>query len=501
MRVRIGVGLAVSVVLSLPALGASAQTAESPWSTLATADVEALYQAVTTIHPGMRDSATPDFPDRVDDAYRAARITARGATSWQDWRSATLGFIASFRDGHTIYRPVLAPVAVRWPGFLVDGQNGGWVVRYPDGLPRGDGTPPPGARLVSCDGVEAGTWLERRLDRLEADWSKEPERIRQGFRGFIDYQLDGPPPAESCDFDVEGVTNAVRLEWKPIAWSGLSSALDPYLRRSRRATAEETLASGGRWISLSSFGDEVALNSLRNTLEGDVESLRSAPFIVLDLRGNPGGNSTWGERLSRVIWGDVEVDARQQRQSAERPPVLGKLWRASAEAEGAVRSEAAAFAALGEAYAGVARYWTEVADRIAAAPEGDRTLVVDPCCTPEPAPASALIAADRALYRGQVFVLLDAGCFSSCVLAANTFILMGGTPIGEPSGQNEEYGEVIGPVELPSGLATYLLPVSIIRQRSDSLIVQPVMRWPGAMDDDHALRSWVSGLAERRRPE
>lgn len=248
-------------------------------------------------------------------------------------------------------------------------------------------------------------------------------------------------------------------------------------------------------MTVSSFGDEVALNRLLSALENDVESLRSAPFIVVDLRGNRGGNSTWGERFSRVIWGDFEVDARQQRQSADQPPVLGKLWRASAEAEAAARQVASGFADGGEAYASVARYWTEVADRIAAAPEGDRVLVVDPCCTPELAQVSTPIAADGSLYHGQVFVLIDSGCFSSCVIAANTFILMGGIPVGEPSGQNEEYGEVIGPVDLPSGLASYLLPVSIIRQRPEGLIVRPVMRWPGAMDDDAGLRVWVEGLA------
>ena len=116
----ISLGLGLFFWLSLPAPKAVAQAAQSPWSTLALTDVQALHEAVTTIHPGMRDTATPDFPNRVAEAYRTAETAARGATSYQDWRASTLGYIASFRDGHTIYQAAFAPAAVRWPGAMDD---------------------------------------------------------------------------------------------------------------------------------------------------------------------------------------------------------------------------------------------------------------------------------------------------------------------------------------------------------------------------------------------
>jgi hypothetical protein len=95
-----------------------------------------------------------------------------------------------------------------------------------------------------------------------------------------------------------------------------------------------------------------------------------------------------------------------------------------------------------------------------------------------------------------VFVVTDAGCFSSCVVVMNTLKRMGAAQMGEASGQNEVYGESVGPFQLPSGLGWYRIPVSIIRQPRSSLGgLPPDVLWPGAMDDDRGLRAWIARLA------
>ena len=99
-------------------------------------------------------------------------------------------------------------------------------------------------------------------------------------------------------------------------------------------------------------------------------------------------------------------------------------------------------------------------------------------------------------YRGKVFVLTDAGCFSSGVVVMNTLRRMGAVQVGESCGQNEVFGESVGPINLPSGLGWYRIPVSIIRQPRSSLGgLPPDIPWPGAMDDDKGLRSWIAKLA------
>ncbi len=482
------------VVLLMLTSGAwPASAAPSPWRDLAVADVNRLHQSVVDFHPGMRDTDTPDFAARVETAYRTAKVRAEAATSYADWLAATRGFMLSFRDGHTIFRPNLSPARVRWPGFLIDGRAGGWVVRRPAGFADTRAGPAEGARLVACDGVPIADLLKKRLDGIEADWSKEPERIRQAYKLFLDTRIDGPPPISACSFDQQGTVKEQKLAWDIVPWSTLSPGFAPFLRRVTHPISVRALASGGQWVSLGSFGNETKLEALAKSLEANPAILRSAPFVVFDLRGNNGGNSTWGERFASILWGEAAVAARTAEIDSRPGARAGKYFRATPAVAKAARATADEFKAMGSDFASVAGYWYETADRIAASPDGDRKLVHDPCC--DRTPPTAKIALVPGAYSKPVYVLIDAGCFSSCVVAANRLVEQGAIAVGETSGQNEEYGEVATPPPLPSGLADYLLPISIIRQPRERLRVEPKLRWAGAMDDDSEIESWIATMA------
>lgn len=475
----------------LIASSAAASAPPSPWRQLVIDDLERLNRSVADLHPAMRDLETPDFAQRVAAAYGTARMRADKATSYADWLAATQGFMLSFRDGHTIFRPNLSPARARWPGFLIDGRAGGWVVRRPAGFVRTGPGPEEGARVVACDGVPIAMLLEKRLDGVEADWSKEPERIRQGFRLFLDTRIEGPPPLTQCTLEWRGETATQKLVWTIDPWPTLSPGLAPFLRLVSRPISVRATQAGGQWVSLGNFGDQAKLEALAKLLEADPTVLRKAAFVVFDLRGNRGGNSTWGERFASVLWGVAAVAARNAEIDSRFDRRAGKYWRGSPQVALAARASADEFKAQGPDYASVAAYWYEVADRIAKAPDGDRNLVHDPCC--DPTPPTGPVPLVPGAYTNPVYVLIDAGCFSSCVLAANRLIEQGAIAVGETSGQNEEYGEVTTPPPLPSGLARYLLPISIIRQPKSSLRVEPRLKWAGALDDDVAIEAWLAG--------
>ena len=475
---------------ALLVVGAPAVAAPSPWSALATADVERLHRSVVDYHAGIRDPDTPDFGARVEAAYAKASARAAKAASYADWLDATQGFMLSFRDGHAIFRPTLAPARVRWPGFLIDGRGDGWVVRRPAGFESSAARPADGARIVACDGVPIADLLKARLDGVSADWSKAPERIRQAFRLFLDARPAGKPPVATCTFEDNGATTAVDLTWTEEDWPKISASLAPFTRRAKRGIGMRTLASGGVWIGLGSFGRETELNALLSDMKAKAADLRRAPFVVLDLRDNAGGNSTWGESLAAAIWGDAAVDARSAQLDARPGLRAGKFFRGTPQV---AQRQTGARSRIGAGLRKVAGYWRQTAERLASAPGGDETLVHDPCCDASP---SAAPPPDRpSLYAGPVYALIDAGCFSSCVVAAGRLVAQGATAVGETSGQNEEYGEIVEPPPLPSGLARYFLPISIIRQPKEALRVEPAIAWSGAMDDDAGLEAWISRLA------
>src|SRR3954447_10851131 len=151
MRVWLAFGL-LGAVVSGPAIAAkSPSRAEPPWATLTSKDVSAYCADIRGIHPGMVDPLTPMFAKRVDDACGTAATKAQSAKSYFDWRDTMQALVTSFRDGHTWISFGLTPVQSRWPGFLIDGQGGHWVVRRPafaDVAPAN--RPPEGATFLGC---------------------------------------------------------------------------------------------------------------------------------------------------------------------------------------------------------------------------------------------------------------------------------------------------------------------------------------------------------------
>ena len=464
----------------------------SPWATLASSDVTAYCADVRGVHPGMVDPLSPTFAKQVDRACAAAAESSRNATSFLDWMEIMQSLVTSFRDGHTGITFTVFPTQLRWPGFLIDGQGGRWVVRRPPNSPAPNTNPPDGAELVSCDGQPAAKFLEQRVDQKTVDWSKEPERIRQAFRAFTTYRVDAPPPAKQCQFRQNGKTIDVPLEWQTISTVAMQPLLAPYLRRgaSRRPITLSFAPDHHAWIQLGNFHDETALKAAESELLAKQDLLRSASYVVFDLRGNGGGNSTWGARFASILWGKDAVEGRRLASQSSNPADYGKYWRQSKTAAAKMHAAGDEYAAEGPDFADIAKYWRDLGDTIAAAKEDG--LYQDECCRPKPIPS----VVPAPTYKGKVFVLTDAGCFSSCVVVMNTLKRMGAIQVGEVSGQNEVYGESVGPFKLPSSLGWYRIPVSIIRQPRSSLGGLPTdIPWSGAMDDDQGIRAWIAKLA------
>ncbi len=488
----VGVSAAVVLVLGVGSAVPAADSAPPPWATLASRDVAAFCSDIRGVHPGMADPLAPGFARQVDRACEKATEQSRKAASFLDWREIMQALAVSFKDGHTGIAFTALPSQLRWPGFLIDGQGGRWVVRRPSNTPVGNNNPPEGAELISCDGQSAKQFLEKQLDERTVDWSKEPERTRQAFRAFTTNRMSGPPPATTCRFRKDGNTADVTLEWRAVSTIAMEPLLAPYLRRGATARPIDVnfAPDGHAWIRFGNFRDETALKALEAELIANQSVLRSAPYVVFDLRGNAGGNSTWGSRFASILWGEGAVEGRRLADQSPNPAHHGKYWRRSKAAGAKMLAAADGYAAEGPDFSDIAQFWRELGNEMLRAKEDG--LHQDECCRPRPRPS----VIPESEYTGKVFVLTDAGCFSSGVVVMNTLKRMGAIQVGEASGQNEVYGESVGPFNLPSSLGWYRIPVSIIRQPRSSLGgLPPDIQWPGAMDDDQGLRDWIARLA------
>lgn len=149
------------------------------WPDLLHKDLDAADAAMRGSHPGAVDLRNPGFGAQLDEALALARSRADRVASYPGYWWAMKGYAASFNDGHVSLNTLAdAPdLPTQWPGFLTGFDGDAQVVMTADG---GPGHPPLGARLLSCDGIDAQTLAARRVGDFSGRWNLQASRIQGG---------------------------------------------------------------------------------------------------------------------------------------------------------------------------------------------------------------------------------------------------------------------------------------------------------------------------------
>ena len=275
------------------------------------------------------------------------------------------------------------------------------------------------------------------------------------------------------------------IRWRPIDAAFLSDRIE---RASGILVPPLGLRRiGDVWlISLPSFTwtgpDAAHMRAMVATLRDHAAELHAARHVVIDLRGNGGGNSQWGDDVAAALWGRSLVDAVDA--SAD-----GTLdWRVSPRNRDTIRMDAAGMRTDG--HTAEAAEWDGLARRMDQALKSGQSLlrVNDPPSAPVPAAPSP--------FAHRVLVLTEPHCASACLDFVDLLDRLPGTErIGLPTGADTDYLDLAS-APLPSGHATldYAMKVYRHRARGSNVAYRPVVRWPGGVMTDASIARWVDGL-------
>ena len=219
--------------------------------------------------------------------------------------------------------------------------------------------------------------------------------------------------------------------------------------------------------------------------------MRRAPFVVLDLRGNSGGNSAYGDQIAEALLG-----AGALRRVRDGGGNCNTVWRLSErnlrhlerlQREIVARMGAEQGAFFAQAYR----------DAVAARAAGRDFSGPTSCGAAGPAPA-APAAPPASLFPGRLVLLTDHVCFSSCLLVTERFRRLGALHAGEETDAATRYFEV-REERLPSGLSMF----STLQALSPGAPAQigpfaPEAVYEGDISDTAALEAWVASLVQRR---
>lgn len=498
--------VAAAAVLTMSS-SAFAQDAPQPaqpatpqaWRAAAETDLEALRMYIREDTPVAVDTENPRMQRWFERGYREARRRMRRVTDQSSYFYALAAYTNGFQDPHLNLQPVTPIATARWPGFITMARGDDTVVASNYGAE--DPAPENGARLVSCDGKSPARLRERTVFPFTLNPQIARDRRTAHTRLFLDRGNIFAPSPRSCVFEFEGARSTFALTWRDIPGDDFWTRYNLATTGPGASFGVSTPEEGVTWIGVPSFGNDAGeqLRALVNDVAANAASIRAGRAVIIDTRGNGGGNSEWGVELARAVWGDDVISA-----IPESNPGGATDWRVSQRnldyingfapeliAQFGENSEVAMWAraiqtGFSETLARGEPIWRQRdPGELGPVPQGGGYTQRRPQ-GPSPIPA-------------RVYILSNGSCASACLDFADVVMHIPGTQlIGMDTSGDGLLMEIRDQV-LPSGLARVNLPLKIYRGRARGALeaYDADIAYDGVWDD-LSVRNWAIGVATRQ---
>jgi hypothetical protein len=408
-------------------------------------------------------------------------VEAESVSSEADYVRALRRYVNSFRDGHISISFVGMSDPV-WPGFLAyEGDGSRLRVTVADELT----SIPNGAEILSCDGRTSKTLIDDLVTPFRVNADIPHERSSRTVFLFVARPDDQRKP-RVCEFVHNGVSGRETLRWRPIDNRRLSPLLAKAQGPSLPQLGMRELA-GVTFISVPTFNlfgeDAEPIKRLLKQIEADRSKLINAPVLVVDVRGNGGGNSGWGKAIASALFGEAVVK-----------PIVDSFdwsvdWRATKRNADVMRANASRSAASG--------LQSDAAERESVAEAMDRAIAAGQPFVRQSRPGSPLGALSKQLqFKGKVFFLTDHACASACLDFADILTRVPTvTHVGLQTSADSVYIDNYG-IRLTDSLVQLSTSLKVYRNRvrGNNVGYAPRHVWPGGVMDDSSVAQWVRSL-------
>ena len=425
-------------------------------------DIEGAYAIFARHHPGMYDPNNPEFPALLARARAEALAFAENVTDHQGHMLAMRTFSRVLSDGHARAQIGYSGKSSLWPGFAAEWRGDALYITEP-----GENGPPLGAALISCDGVEARAAIRQQTFAFRG----RPDEAGQWWfhaNGFFSRPKTAYLPLpKSCTFrHRDGAELTYDLEWSEQSEARFWEKLE----KAKRAPVGLTQPRDGiQFITLSTFAPgpdgQAQYETLFDDLDARQDQLGEARAIVIDLRRNGGGSSTWSYRVAKKLWGEAAVDWAMTDYFRDT-----ETWHLADDANIAHFANAAK-TRREHGMTEIADLLDEISANLAAARDAGETFAKERIG--EKLFAEASPTAPRTLPP--VYVITDGGCVSACLDALDVFTRFPGVKlVGAPTSADTEYLEIrFEP--LPSDRGAVILPTKIWfnRPRGSGEVYEP----------------------------
>lgn len=473
---------------------AQPQTPEA-WRAAAESDLEALRTLIREDTPAALDAENPQMQRWYDRGYREARNRLRRVNDQASYYYLLLGYVTGFRDPHLSLGAQMRLAPASWPGFVTTADGDNVVVFSREEEPT---APAIGARLISCDGRTPAAFRARNIYPFSLNPGLAGDRRRSAARIFMDRHNPFGPAPRRCVFEENGARRTFTLNWREVPEG--DSYWNQYNLASLGPGASfdiTTPAEGITWIGVPTLdnGAGEQLQALIDRITSEAPAMRAGRAIVIDVRGNGGGNSEWGVRIARALWGDDIINSIP---GDDRSGAVD--WRASTGNRDYIAEFTPELAQQFGADSDIVQWAHRAHDGIdAAITRGDAFWRDrDPGDTGEIA-ASGGYAQQRPTgpspIPARVYVLSNGVCASACLDFADIILHIPGVQLIGADTSGDGLMMEIRTAMLPSGLVQVGLPMKVYRGRGRGALesYHADVAYNGVWSDE-AVRAWTMQL-------
>lgn len=459
----------------LAALSTGARAAPAPelpsspaaWRAAARADIESAVQVTRDNHPGAHDPHNPDFLHKLDEARRHGLALAARVNNAAGYVAAIEGFNTRIQDGHAGLAVRIDKSALpkpRWPGFVTVWRGDGLYVH--NALA---GQPAVGSKLVACDGKAPEQAIRENVFGFQGRVAEAGQWWALARDLFIDTHNPFVQRPQRCSFASGGQVREHLLAWRDIdvqaeRWLAESSYGET------RAIGMTEPRKNLYWVSMPSFHPDEAERATYRSINHEIAQHRArylgADAIVVDLRGNNGGSSSWAEDFAKALWGEERVTQALAAFAAK----TQVWWRASPANTDYVFWVAEQLARQGQQDG--AAWARKQAEGMREALRRGELFHIE---LPENDAAPASPAGDGPAFTRPLYVVVPGDCASACLDALDVFTRFPNTILaGAPSSADSRYMEMRRE-HLSSGLAVVRVPnkMYVNRGRGNDKIYHP----------------------------
>jgi hypothetical protein len=478
--------------LALVALCSMSASLAQDWRALAVADTDALRAQIEAHTPIPFDSRAPALQRWLKEGHAQAASRAQAVSSAAGWYFTLTAFANGFGDPHIRVTPNAEPAALQWPGFVVSMTIANAVVSFRD--PDDAQAPAVGTRVLQCDGKPLATLARERVLPFNFNARIALDQRDAVTALFTDQGNPFVSRIAACRFSSAGREFTAPLRWRNSSLSDLQSRIEQANSGPPASWGLSEPSKAVWWIGAPSFDDSQSadLAALIAKVHEKGDALRRARAVVVDLRGNRGGNAAWATQLAQAIFSH-EVLTQHALPSSH----WATDWRASAgnlaHAQSVEQDSSKRFGQFSPERQNASR----VADRLAAwlnkAPPLWRDGADD---LPAPVTGTVPRASGPRPFPATVYLLSNGTCASACLDFIDLAWRVPGTRLLGATTAADGLLLDVRDVMLPSGQAMLTLPQKVMRSRVRGHLQPyvPDAAYAGPWTDQQT-RAWVLRMA------